>query len=215
MTGEALPLDPAGEAAARGQLRASHGDRDDAVERLRVTAGDGRLPSGELDLRLEAALTARTYGELAALTADLPAEPGSAPSVPQRAGVVRIDSGSGKARRDGSWVVPRQMEVRVASGKVVLDFTAAQAGHPAVQIDVDVRSGSLVIVTKPGIIVDAGDVAVRSGEVKVRSPWGQQVPPALRIDLTGSVASGNITVRPPRRTFGQWLRRMRQHLADK
>jgi hypothetical protein len=42
----------------------------------------------------------------------------------------------------------------------------------------------------------AGDVAVRSGEVKVRSPWGQQVPPALRIDLTGSVASGNITARP-------------------
>ena len=36
----------------------------------------------ELDERLEAALTARTYGELAALTTDLPAVPDSAPDAP-------------------------------------------------------------------------------------------------------------------------------------
>jgi hypothetical protein len=33
--------------------------------------------------------------------------------------------------------------------------------------------------------------------------------------VTGEVTSGNFTARPPRRTFLQWLRRMRQHLADK
>jgi hypothetical protein len=54
------------------QLRASHADRDLAVDVLCAAAGDGRLTAAELDERLEGALTARTIGELAALTADLP-----------------------------------------------------------------------------------------------------------------------------------------------
>jgi hypothetical protein len=216
MTGEALPLDSDDEAAARKQLRASHEDRDEVVEQLRMAAGDGRLTADELGQRLEVALTARTYGELAALTADLPGIPdqGPAAAVARPVGVERIDGGSGSAKRTGRWVVPQQMEVHVSSGKVVLDFTEAVAAHPAIHIDADVRSGSLVIVTKPGMVVDASDVVVRSGEVKVRSPWGPQAPIRLRIDLSGTVASGNITARPPRRTFGQWMRRMRQHIAD-
>src|SRR5215472_9944745 len=48
-------------------LRASHDDRDRVVEVLRVAAGDGRITAEELDERVGAALTARTYGELAAL----------------------------------------------------------------------------------------------------------------------------------------------------
>ena len=56
-------------------LRASHDDRDQAVEMLRVAAGDGRITAEELDERVGAALTARTYGELAALISDLPAAP--------------------------------------------------------------------------------------------------------------------------------------------
>src|SRR5579872_7282526 len=59
--------------SAPGALRASHADRDLVVEQLRVAAGDGRLSPEELDERLELALTARTYAELAALVADLPA----------------------------------------------------------------------------------------------------------------------------------------------
>ena len=47
------------------ELRASHADRDQAAERLRAAAGDGRLSPEELDDRLERALTARTYAELA------------------------------------------------------------------------------------------------------------------------------------------------------
>ena len=218
MTGDAVPVDHGGDAAALGELRASHEDRDEVVEQLRVAAGNGRLTADELDQRLEAALTARTCGELAALTADLPGGPGrgiTATAGARPADTAAIIGGGGTARRDGRWIVPPTLEVRVASGKVVLDFTDAVVRSPEVQVDVNVRSGSLVIVTRPGMVVDAGNVAVRSGEVKVRSGWGQQGPVTLRIGLTGTVGSGNITVRPPRRTFPQWLRRMRQHLADK
>ena len=37
---------------------------------LRIATGDGRLTPEELDERVEAALTCRTVGELAVLTAD-------------------------------------------------------------------------------------------------------------------------------------------------
>ncbi len=97
-------MDGGDEAAARKQLRASHEDRDRTVERLRVAAGDGRLTADELDQRLEVAQVARTYGELAALTADLPGASGQglAATVPKPpTEVIRIDSGSGSARRTG------------------------------------------------------------------------------------------------------------------
>src|SRR5208283_4636654 len=65
--------EPGGE-IARSELRASYDDRDRVVELLRVSAADGRLTAEELDERLERAMTARTYGELARLVADLHAE---------------------------------------------------------------------------------------------------------------------------------------------
>ena len=110
--------------------------------------------------------------------------------------------------------MPQQLEVRVGSGKVVLDFTQVTVPHSHVEIDAEVRSGSLLIVTRPGVEVDTTDVSIRSGEVKVRSPWGSQVPATLLIRVTGQVSSGSIAARPPRRTFGEWLRRVRYHLAD-
>ncbi|HXL87592.1 MAG TPA: DUF1707 domain-containing protein [Streptosporangiaceae bacterium] len=54
------------------ELRASDADREQAVDILCIAAGEGRLTRAELDERLEAALTARTIGELATVTADLP-----------------------------------------------------------------------------------------------------------------------------------------------
>lgn len=209
MSGEVSPATPPDEPASRAQLRASHQDRDRVVELLRVAAGDGRLTAEELDQRLEAALTARTYGELAALTRDLPASSGVAAggAVAEPKDLVRIECHSSSARRDGRWVVPRRMEVRVGSGGVTLDFTEAVITQPLLRIQAEVRSGRLTLVTRPGIVVDADDVAVRSGGVKVREPWGPDVPAFLRIEVSGKVGAGHLTARPPRRTLRQWLRR--------
>ena len=49
-------------------------DRDQVVEILQVAAGDGRLTAAELDERRDAALAARTAGDLSVLTADLPGD---------------------------------------------------------------------------------------------------------------------------------------------
>jgi Domain of unknown function (DUF1707) len=54
------------------EMRASQEERDRVVDLLRTHAGEGRLEVDELEQRVEAALAARTRGELAALLADLP-----------------------------------------------------------------------------------------------------------------------------------------------
>jgi hypothetical protein len=196
--------------AGRGALRVSHADRDEVTELLRVAAGDGRLTPEELDERLERALTAKTYDDLAMLTADLPPAPGSAGSAlaatPEPKDLMRINVGSGGARRTGHWVVPRELDVRIRSGGVRLDFTQAVITQPVLRITAEVRSGGLTLITKPGIVVDADDVSVRSGSVRVRAPWDDDTPALLRIEVSGAVRSGGITARPLRRSLWQWLR---------
>ena len=208
MTGEVSPVSDPGQVSAQAELRASHSDRDRVVELLRVAAGDGRLTPAELDERLEVALTARTYSELAGLTADLPAGPTAAGlALPEARQLVRIDCGSGSARRDGHWIVPQRMEIRVRSGSVKLDLTKAVITGPTLDLDADVHSGSLVLVTRPGIVVDADDVAVRSGSVGVKTHRDASAPVILRVQVTGKVASGTLKARPPRRTLLEWLLR--------
>jgi hypothetical protein len=59
--------------ARRSALRASDSDRELVAERLRSATAEGRLLASELEERLEHVFSARTYGELDGLVADLPA----------------------------------------------------------------------------------------------------------------------------------------------
>jgi hypothetical protein len=209
MTDEASPPQRGAELASQAGLRASHVDRDRVVELLRVAAGDGRLTAEELDERLETALTARTYGQLAALTTDLPTVPDSAPGlpVPEPKDLARIDCRGSSVKRDGRWLVPQRMEVRVTGGSVTLDFTEAVILQPSLLIDADVNASRLTLVTKPGVVVDTDEVAAEGSYVKVRAHGGSEVPVILRIQVSGTVSGGHITARPPRRTFWPWPRR--------
>ncbi len=203
MTGELSPAE-----GRAPEIRVSHADRDRVVDILRVAAGDGRLTAEELDERLEAALSARTERELAVLTADLPAVAGQPAEVlPEAKKLVQIDCGSGSAKRVGRWVVPERVEVKVTSGSVKLDFTEAVITRPTLQVEANVKSGSLVLLTKPGIVVDVDSVAVNSGSVSVRPAKGPQPPTILRVEVTGQVRSGSLTARLPRRSLWAWLLR--------
>jgi hypothetical protein len=207
-------------AVAGDGLRASHADRDQVAELLRVAAGDGRLSAEELDERLERALTARTYTELAVLTVDLPATP-SAAVVPPGTGAVtatpkdlmRIHVHGSSAVRDGRWVVPKELDVRVKGGAVTLDFTEALITQPLLRITAEVRGGVLRLISRPGIVMEAGDISQHGGSVTLPEPPGPDIPVQLRIEINGSVHGAGITAGPPpppgrpRRTFWQWLRR--------
>ena len=81
------------------------------VDALRVAGGDGRLTAEELEARLESALSARTLGELAELTADLP-------SAPAPRDVLVVEQHGGKYVREGRWLVPARIALRTRECRV-------------------------------------------------------------------------------------------------
>ncbi|MER6065208.1 DUF1707 domain-containing protein [Streptomyces sp. NPDC001792] len=178
-------------------LRASHADRDRVVDVLTGAAGDGRITAEELDERVTAALSARTLGELAALTADLPDAGGAAPAKD----VVRIEQQGASAVRADGWPVPRRMEIASAWGDVTLDFTSAVITHDTLRIDLDMRGGTLRLITRPGVVVDADALVIGYGKTKVRPAGDPGAPAVLRVEIQGRLSLGRLEVRPPRRWF--------------
>jgi hypothetical protein len=53
--------------------------------------------------------------------------------------VIQIDRLGGETKRDGRWLVPSRIEVRVGWGRVTLDFTGAVITQPLLQIDAEER----------------------------------------------------------------------------
>ena len=76
----------AASAAGRGYLRVSDAEREQVVGTLKAAFARGVLAKDEFDLRVGQAFVSRTYTELAAVTAGLPAGPAAAqPPGPARA----------------------------------------------------------------------------------------------------------------------------------
>jgi uncharacterized membrane protein len=62
-------------AGGRGHLRTSHADRERVIDVLKAAFVQGMLAKGEFDARVGQVLTSRTFAELGAVTADIPAGP--------------------------------------------------------------------------------------------------------------------------------------------
>jgi Domain of unknown function (DUF1707) len=177
-------------------VRASDADRDRVLEVLCAAAGDGLLTADEFDERLEAALSSRTLDELAVLTADLTGGPGrsGSPTV-QAEDVIRIDKRGGSARRCGRWVVPRRLELRSSWCDVMLDFTDAVITRDTLRIDMDVRGGSLILLARPGTVVDACSLTVRDTEVMLGPSAEPDAQAILHVQLAGRMCYGQIEAR--------------------
>ena len=189
----------AGESSGPGappRMRASDADRERVVEVLCDAAGDGRLTAEEFDERLETALSSRTLDELAVLTADLTGEPGrTGAATVQAEDVIRIDKRGGSVRRCGRWVVPRRLELRSSGCDVMLDFTDAVITRDMLRIDMDVRGGSLILLVRPGTVVDAGSLAVRDTEVMLGPSAEPDAQAILRVQLAGRMCYGQVEAR--------------------
>jgi hypothetical protein len=172
-------------------LRASHGDRDRVADVLRVAAGDGRLSAEELDARLESALSARTLGELAELTADLPGTPAAKE-------VLVIKQHGSKYVLDGRWQVPTRIDLRTQLCRVTLDFTHAVITSRALRIDTDMVHGRLFIVSPLGALIDTTGLSLTYSKIKLRSR-DAAADPSLHIELAGRLLHAKIIERRPRR----------------
>jgi DUF1707 SHOCT-like domain len=129
-------------AAARGPLRAAHADREQVIAVLKAAFVQGRLTKDELEARAGQAFAAKTYAELATLTADIPVISVDLPAVPvggPGAGSAALRPATTPARtlglaarRSGIWllVTVTLVEAAFATGSsffLVLAFIAFMA----------------------------------------------------------------------------------------
>jgi len=182
-------------------MRVSDSDRERAADLLREAAGHGRITMDELDERLEVAYTAKTYGDLAAVTRDLP-QPAQAPGTAQRAPVGRIGGTPGAkfslailsgARRAGRWVVPPSYVAVAVMGGVELDLREAQFSQPEVTIHAYTVMGGIEITVPEDVDVDVSGVAFMGGFDHNAS--GPGVPGAPRLRVLGFALMGGVEVR--------------------
>jgi len=112
-----------GDLAGDSQLRVGHADRDQVVASLKDAFVAGMLTRDELDMRVGRALAARTRGDLAALTRDLPPVPAG---MGRPAGPVAAAAAAAQAR--GRRPLARA-SAQAASCLVLAFCMVAIAGH--------------------------------------------------------------------------------------
>jgi hypothetical protein len=183
-------------------LRVSDAERATVGQLLEHAVADGMITLDEFTERYDAALSARTRGELRVVLADLP----MAVSPMQRpAAVPEVLRGrmSSIVRR-GQWTVAPVLQLNTRLCSTTLDFTSAALPGPVVEIFLDDYCSSTELIVPATATADLNGVdAVAGGAtVKVRtSPPSQQ----LHLIVRGRVRMGSVTVRHP---FGSWLRRL-------
>ncbi|HZG92368.1 MAG TPA: DUF1707 domain-containing protein [Pseudonocardia sp.] len=207
-------------------LRVSDDERRHAVSLLERATGRGLLDLDEFTARVDAALAARTRGELNAVLIDLPGlvhpdrptrsgavarPPAPAAAAPARRPVpsgdgALISAQLGSVTRRGHWSVPAALRVSVAMGSAELDFTETEIEHDVVEIDLDVTAGSVDLRVPEAARVDRAGIEVVLGSVseRVRGRSGGAAAGGPLFVLRGSVRAGSLEVRGPRR---RWLRR--------
>jgi hypothetical protein len=181
-------------------LRASDAERERTIDALRDAAGEGRLTFEELAERIESAAGARTRGELAEVTHDLPTA-GTATTVATAASsevVAPVERSSvfGEVRRSGPWIVPVRSSWRSYFGGIVLDLREARVSAAEVTIQAESVFGSIRLVVPEGVIVE---VRTRTTFGSVRQQAGDVASPgAPRVILVGGTTFGGVHVHAER-----------------
>lgn len=185
----------------RPELRISDADRERAVQRLNDAVTEGRLTMSEFDERVEGVLHARTASELAPYLADLPGAAGGPVTAPERQ---ELRTTASTLRRNGRWVVPRQLSVHSKAGTVKLDLTQAVISHPVIEVALETTAAKTVLVLPAGASVDVDQVEQFASSTKVRKvPTSTEPAGTPHVVVTGKLSAGSLIVRHQRR-FLRW-----------
>jgi hypothetical protein len=162
-------------------LRASDADRDGTAARLGGAFAAGQLTSTEYAERLDAAYAARTLGELAPLTRDLPGDDmvEGVPGMTERAQVAARFS---KVIRSGRWVAGRRTRLSVRFGALIVNLAEAVLPGREVIVEVDAFCGKLIITVPPGAhVIDEGGALFAKRAVYGRGGGADAGGPVIRL----------------------------------
>lgn len=187
VTGEVEPRD----------LRVSDAEREHVGELLQRAVGQGILTITEFTERMDAAMAARTRGELNAVLADLP---GFVLVRPADQDVLELSHHFGELNRRGPWTVPARVRLVGYFGSSLLDFTEAAVSGPAVSLELDKTAGSTTLIIPDGATVNTDGLRVTMGSIKDDTVH-RIAPGALHFVITGRVTMGEVRIRHPRRRW--------------
>jgi hypothetical protein len=212
-----------GTVVGRGRLLASHADREQVIDTLKAAFVQGLLTKDEFDLRVGQTLGSRTYAELAAVTADIPAGPIGA-QLPPKCAQAKTRAAGNTAVKSG--VCTLMTLILAASTSAAVSGPGAALIMALFLMGIGVIVAVIVALLVAGIrMLESRDRKRSSGQLPPRSSPGAggqasrrpasgapagQFPPvdhgqqhtteAARSDLAGLQSSGS---QPPR----QWRSR--------
>lgn len=203
------------------ELRAGNADRERVIVALQRAYADGRLTDDEFALRIDAARSARTFGDLDAIVSNLPIMPpsleaasrfapapmpanlpagpkGSSPENP-----LVIEAGWSSAKRDGTWSIPQFLRLVGGLGTVTLDCTEARASHSVIHLWVEGDLGTITVIVPHGWAADAEGVTRSMGSMYIKVPKEPTMGRPILV-VNGTLGMGTFTIRHP-----NWFERKR------
>ncbi|ELS53553.1 DUF1707 SHOCT-like domain-containing protein [Streptomyces viridochromogenes] len=193
------------------ELRASDADRERVAEVLRDALAEGRLDMEEFGERLDATYRARTYGELAPITRDLPVGAVVAPKVDmvkksgavERSWAERIVGGEGSStwavavmsgfQRKGRWTAPRRFSCFAFWGGGEIDLREADFAGPEIEVNCVAIMGGVQVIVPPGVEVVVRGIGIMGG-FDHREEGVPGDPGAPRVVVTGFAFWGGVGV---------------------
>jgi Domain of unknown function (DUF1707) len=195
------------ELPARGaedlEQRAADRDRDEVAVILGEALATGRLTSEEHAERLEAVYAARTYGDLAPITKDLPHERTGGVVLPESTVRQEVAATLSKVHRGGRWVPGRHTELRASFGALIVDMSEAVLPGREITVAANSLFGKLVLrVPANARIVDEGGAVCGKWAVHGRSRARDGLVPGADgeagegplIRITGRARFGKVTI---------------------
>jgi hypothetical protein len=191
-----------------GSYRASDADRDQVAEVLNTAYAEGRLALDEHQERTQAALEAKTFDDLTALTVDL--VPLQALSVHASAAGTQLVVSEGAnpeadkmstvmstVKREGRWRMRAHSVANNVMGDIKLDLTQATFDAPVVEVTGTQLMGSMLLRVPPGVTI-VNEVTNVMGDTTI-SGLGEPDPTMPTIVLKGTNIMGDIKVRGPKK----------------
>jgi hypothetical protein len=185
-------------------MRASDADRERVAEALREAAAEGRLDLEELNQRLDQVFAAKTYAELAPITADIPS-PGTTAqrhvtSRPQSSGIDRHGYPPGNVFlgimggfvRKGEWDVPPELHLTAIMGGGEIDLRDARFTQDTVTIHALAIMGGIQITVPEDADVQVNGIGIMGGFD--HSPVGRGGPGGPRIVINGVAFWGGVVI---------------------
>ncbi|MFC5746517.1 DUF1707 SHOCT-like domain-containing protein [Actinomadura rugatobispora] len=224
MTASQSPAEPegAGSPSHLPELRASDADRDRVANVLRDAAGEGRLTLEELDERLNAVYSARTYAELEPITRDLPVPDGApaAPVAAHRAAGPAADAPSWKTgfgilaafQRQGVWTVPKNFTAFAFWGGGKIDLREARFAEGEVRIRAFAIMGGIEVIVPDDLTVHVKGLAIMGGFDQRAS--GPGTPGSPKVIVSGLSFWGGVDVKRKARREQKKLRKEQRQQGE-